>query len=262
MKKLLAWCCTSLMALLMVACGSEDSGAPSQPDQGGGAGTPSIVSLQVTPAQSYIPVGFERQFTAQATMSDGSVKDVTTDACLSWISSAPAIATIDNADRKGVATGVALGTTTITASGIAVDGKLVSATAQLNVTDAHVTALQVTPPTATVAVGLEQAFIATAIMSDNSTLDVTTFTGLSWSSSAPGIATIDNSNRKGAATGVAPDTTTITASGNANCSPFTATAELTVTDAVVTSLQVTPVIDDVPVGLQRQFTAIAFLSPV
>ncbi|MNQ58240.1 Bacterial Ig-like domain (group 2) [compost metagenome] len=248
------------MALLMVACGGEDSGAPSQPGQGGGAGTPSIVSLQVTPAQGHIPVGFEQQFTAEATMSDGTVKDVTADARLSWSSGDAAIATIDNADRKGLAKGIKAGTVTITASGVAADGKTVSATAQLEVTDAHVSELQVTPSTATVAAGLEQAFIATAILSDGSALDVTTFTGLSWSSSAPTIATIDNVDRKGVATGVTPGTVTITASGAANGTPFSATAELTVSDAHVTALQVTPATISVPAGLEQQFTATAFLS--
>ena len=87
MKQLLTWCSASLMALLVVACGGEDSGAPSQANQGGGAGTPTIVSLQVTPAQGRIPAGFEQQFIAQATLSDGTVKDVTADARVSWSSS-------------------------------------------------------------------------------------------------------------------------------------------------------------------------------
>lgn len=62
MKIILTWCSASLMPLVVVACGGEDHGAPSQPDQGNGPGSPTIVSLQVTPAQGQIPAGFEQQF--------------------------------------------------------------------------------------------------------------------------------------------------------------------------------------------------------
>jgi uncharacterized protein YjdB len=259
MRLLLTWCCTSLMTLLVMSCGGENSSAPSQPDQSGGVGNPSMLSLQVTPTQDRIPIGFEQQFTALATMSDGSVQDVTTDTRLNWTSSDSAIVAID---ANGLAKGVALGTAIITAAGVAADGRTVSATAHLEVTDAHVTALQVTPATATVPVGLAQQFMAIAFLSDGSSMDVTDDAALSWTSSDPSIATISSASAggNGLATGVATGTVTITASGSANGTPFSATAELTVTSAIVTALQVTPAAATVPVGLAQQFTAIAFLS--
>ncbi|MNF93298.1 hypothetical protein D3C84_759690 [compost metagenome] len=65
-------------------------------------------------------------------------------------------------------------------------------------------------------------------------MDVTNNAALSWSSSDPTVATISSTGTsgKGLATGVAVGTTTLTASGSANGTPFSATAELTVNSAL------------------------------
>ncbi|GIU31397.1 Ig-like domain-containing protein [Shewanella schlegeliana] len=214
-----------------------------------------VTSLQVTPLDATVVAGLEQAFTAQALMSDSSVLDVTTDSALSWSSSDSNIATIDT--DTGIATGVAVGTVTITASGSA-NGTEFTASAELTVTNATVTSLQITPQDTTVVAGLEQAFTAQALMSDSSVLDVTTDSALSWSSNDTNIATIDTDT--GIATGVAVGTVTITASGNANGAEFTASAELTVTNATVTSLQITPLDATVVAGLEQALTAQALLS--
>ncbi|WP_083243864.1 Ig-like domain-containing protein [Aeromonas sp. DNP9] len=246
----------SLFAMVLTACGGgDDSGLPSQ--GGGGETLPAIVSLQVTPAIATVPVGLEQQYVAEALLEDGSVKDVTTNAALSWRSSNPAIATIDS---RGLATGVSPGDVTITASGVA-NGVPIERSVSLTVSDAVVTELQVTPANSSVPAGLAKQFIATAYLSDGSTRDVTNNAALSWSSDALSIATISNAtDTKGQATGVAPGDATITASGTANGTSFSATATLTVTNATVTSLQVTPFNRAVPIGLSRPFTATATLS--
>ncbi|MEZ9597146.1 Ig-like domain-containing protein, partial [Shewanella sp. 10N.261.52.F9] len=113
--------------------------------------------------------------------------NVTTDSALSWSSSDTNIATIDT--DTGIATGVAVGTVTITASGNT-NGAEFTASAELTVTNATVTSLQITPQDTTVVAGLEQAFTAQALMSDSSVLNVTTDSALSWSSSDTNIATI------------------------------------------------------------------------
>ena len=217
-----------------------------------------VTSLQVTPANASIPVGFDQPFVATAFLSDGTSLDVTHSTALNWSSSDPAIATIDSSSNKGLATGITPGKVTITASGTA-NGVNFSATAD-RLTSAVVTALQVTPPTATVPVGLEQSFVAIASLSDGSSLDVTHSTALSWSSSNPAIATIDSSSNKGLATGITPGGATLTASGTTNGTHFSAMAELTVTSAVVTALQVTPATASISVGFDQQFIATASLS--
>ncbi|WP_421179172.1 Ig-like domain-containing protein, partial [Aeromonas enteropelogenes] len=134
--KLIRLLLISLLGVILTACGGDEgSGLPS-PDDGNGAG-PTIVSLQVTPATTTIPVGFEQQLIAIATLSDGTTRDVTNDPSLTWASSDRNIATLinDQTDSNGLATGVAPGTAIITASGTA-NGTTFSATAQLEVTNA------------------------------------------------------------------------------------------------------------------------------
>ncbi len=218
-------------------------------------------ALQLTPATAKVPTGFEQQFTATVTLSDGSALEVTDKASLSWSSSDPTIATISNIEgRKGRATGVAPGIVTITATGMA-NGISLTATAQMEVTNETVSALQVTPATTNVPIGLEQQFVAVALLSDGSALEVTDNAALNWSSSDPAIATISNEGvSKGQATGVAAGMVTITASGIANGTPFTATAQMQVTNEIATALQVTPATSEVPVGFEQQFIATALLS--
>ncbi|EHH1078914.1 hypothetical protein J7I01_004629, partial [Vibrio parahaemolyticus] len=185
---------------------------------------------------------------------------VTNDPAISWSSSDGAIATISSGQvsGNGVATGVSVGSVTITAQGVA-NSTPFSATATLNVTDAVVSSLQVTPATASTPVGLTKAFTATAILSDGvTTIDVTTDPAISWTSSNTAVATVDAS---GIATGVSMGTTTITASGTTpEGTPLSATATLTVTDAIIRSLIVTPATESTPIGLSKPFTATAILS--
>lgn len=242
------------MALLLGSCGGEDSGAPSQLDSANG----NIIKLQVTPANSRIPVGFEQQLVAQALTSDGTAIDVTTNPSMTWSSSDAGVASVDN---QGLVTGINIGTATIRASGTHANGSSFEATAQVEVTSATVTGLQVTPATARVPVGFTQVYVATALFSDNSALIVTNFTGLTWNSSDTTTASISNdATTKGHATGIKEGTLTITASGNVNGQAFSASAELVVTGAQVTALQVTPANATMPVGLTEQFIATAILS--
>jgi hypothetical protein len=77
--------------------------------------TPAVlVSLVVTPSSPSISVNASQQFTATGTYSDGSTQNLT--AAVTWSSSSAAVAQISNASgSNGLATGIAAGTTTITA---------------------------------------------------------------------------------------------------------------------------------------------------
>lgn len=80
-----------------------------------------LTSIAVTPANSSIPNGTNEQLTATGTFSDLSTKNITNE--VTWISSNSSIATISNAIlTKGIATGVAVGSTTISAIKNAVTG--------------------------------------------------------------------------------------------------------------------------------------------
>jgi Bacterial type II and III secretion system protein/Bacterial Ig-like domain (group 2)/FG-GAP-like repeat len=71
-----------------------------------------LKSISVTPATATIAVGTSQHFTATGTYSDGSAQDITSTSV--WASSSTATATI--AGGSGIATGVAAGTATITAT--------------------------------------------------------------------------------------------------------------------------------------------------
>jgi hypothetical protein len=74
--------------------------------------TPTLTSIAVTPANASIAVGGTQQFTATGTYSDGTTQDLTATAI--WTSATPTVATITS--PGGLATGLASGTTVITAA--------------------------------------------------------------------------------------------------------------------------------------------------
>jgi len=74
-----------------------------------------------------------------------------------------------------------------------------------------------------------------------------------WDSSDPGVATISNVGR---ATAASPGTTTVTA----RLGDVTASFELAVSDAVITSLAIAPLTPSTPAGLTTQFSAVGTFS--
>ena len=248
MKQLFMWIYVSMTALLLAACGGDDGGDTS-PDTGNGATT--IVSLQITPPQGRIPVTLRQQYVAQAVLSDGKVQDVTALGDVQWHTSDSAVATITSA---GLATGVAPGRVTITASGIGANGAPIEAKAQLEISNAQVSGLQVTPPRARVAAGLNKHFTAILQLSDGTTLDVTR--DVNWVSDDATTATVN----QGLATGAGAGMASLGASGLFQGKTFSGAAQLTVSDATVTALQVTPATTKTAVGLALPFVATAVLS--
>ncbi|MBV8051956.1 MAG: Ig-like domain-containing protein, partial [Acidobacteriaceae bacterium] len=118
-----------------------------------------LVSIVVTPANPSIPSHAQQQFTATGTFTDNSTQDVTK--TVQWSSSTPNVANIANDPmHKGLATGAAAGTTTITATSDSISGSTT-----LNVT-AVLVSLAVTPPNPSIASGTTQQFTATGTYSD------------------------------------------------------------------------------------------------
>jgi hypothetical protein len=210
-----------------------------------------LVSIAVTPATPSIPVGVTQQFTATGTFSDRTTQDLTTQ--VTWSSSSPGTASISNASgSEGLATGVAVGSTDISAA----LGSVTSTAVPLNVTAATLVSIAVTPAAASIPVGLTQQFVATGTYTDQSTQDLTT--QVSWNSDTPGTATVSNaSGSKGLATGVAIGTTNVSATLGSVTSP---TVPLNVTAATLQSIAVTPANPSIPAGMTQQFTAIGTYS--
>ena len=162
---------------------------------GGGGGGRALVAIAVTPGNPAIALGTTQQFVAMGTFSDNSTQDITS--TVTWASTRTGVATI----VAGLATPVAPGTTSISASSGAVSGKT-----NLTVATSALVSMAVTPADPTIAIGSTQQFTATGTLKDNSTLDLTS--AVTWSSSDSRIATIDSF---GLATPLAAGTCTITA---------------------------------------------------
>ena len=199
-----------------------------------------IASLAVTPATPSIAAGTTQQFTATATMSDSSTQDVTDQ--VTWASSDAAVATLGS---DGLATGRAEGSTTISATLNEVTGNTT-----LTVSAATLQTIGVTPTDPSIAAGTGQQFTATGTFSDNSTQDITT--QVTWSSSDTAVADISNdAGSEGVGAGLSAGTATITAS----LSNVTGTTTLTVTEATLASIAVTPATPSTAIGTTLQFTA-------
>ncbi len=201
-----------------------------------------LVSIAVTPATATRPVGLTQQFVATGTYSDATTAVITT--TVTWSSSSAAIATISNtAGSNGLATAVAPGNATITATLGAITG-----TATLTVNAVTLVSIAVAPATATIAAGTTQQYIATGTYNDNSTADITAMA--TWTSSDETHATISST---GLATGVAAGATTITAALDG----ITGTAALEVGPAVIASIAVAPATMTIDVDQTQQYTATA-----
>jgi uncharacterized protein YjdB len=197
-----------------------------------------LASIAVSPATATIATGATQQFAATATYSDGSTANVTTSAA--WVSSKPAVATINAA---GLASALSSGSTTVTATLTGVSGTA-AVTVPQPPPPVTVTSIAVTPPTASIAAGATQQFVATATYSNGTTGNVTTTA--TWTSSKPTVATVAS----GLATAVAAGSTTLTATLNG----INGTATLTVTP-ILTSISVSPAAPSISVGATQQFAA-------
>jgi urocanate hydratase len=177
-----------------------------------------LVSIAVTPAAPSIAKGTSQQFVATGTYTDATAQIITDS--VTWDSATAATATISNAAAStGLASGVAMGTSVITATMGAVHGMTT-----LTVTAATLMSIAVTPATPSIAKGATQQFVATGTYSDASTQILTNVA--TWVSATPATATIDSAgNVRGLATSLAAGTTVISATRTG----VTGMATLTVT---------------------------------
>lgn len=195
-----------------------------------------LVSMAVTPATGSLPVGNTGQLTATGTYTDGSKKTLTTS--VTWASSVASIATVSSA---GLATALARGTTTISATSGSIQGST-----SLKVTASALVSIAVTPTNASIPAGTSERFTATGTYTDNSSKNITS--SVSWSSSAPTIASINT-------TGLATSTSSGSATITAMLGPIAGSAPLTVGPPILNSIAVTPNSPSIPAGTNLQFKA-------
>jgi|HubBroStandDraft_6_1064221.scaffolds.fasta_scaffold00076_4 phospholipase C len=199
-----------------------------------------LVSITVNPPSPFIAPGTTQQFTATGTFTDGSTQDLTAQA--TWVSGNPAVATVS---CSALGTSLSTGTVTISATLGGITGSTL-----LTVTSASVVSITVNPTTATIPVGLNQAFKAAGTFSDGSSQDVTD--SAHWSSSVAGVATVSNTlGSNGLANGTGSGSTVI----SATLDGVSGSGSLTVTTAMLADIEISPQSPSIPTGSTEQFAA-------
>ncbi|WP_191965624.1 Ig-like domain-containing protein [Oryzomonas sagensis] len=183
-------------------------------------------AITVTPAAPTLAKGLTTQFAAAGTFSDGSRQDLTFDAA--WASSDATVASVSDAadDTKGLATALAAGTTTISATFGGISG-----TALLTATAPVLQSIAVSPGTPSVLSLTKTTFTATGTYSDGTTGDITG--QVAWGSSNTNTAPAPTA---GTTVTSAPGTTTISAA----LGSVRGTTTLTVTGGTLTSFSISP----------------------
>lgn len=214
-----------LTVLLLSGCGWD--GTPTRPND-----FTTLTSIQVVPASTTIAAGTSTKLKVIGSYSGQFTRDITDQA--TWSSDTPAVAAFITASDPSRVTGVAPGSAILKAT----VGDL-SATSTLTVSNATITAMTVTPASATVPIGLTSQFTASGTFSDGTIITTQDMTfDATWTSGSPTVATVsDLPASKGLAKGLAIGPATITATFGA-VSNF---ATLNVTAAIVQSIAVTPV---------------------
>jgi len=201
---------------------------------------PSISSISVTPDDMTLAIGVGQQYTASAIYSDGSIQDLATG--VTWTSSNTSVATIDS---NGLATTLAAGTTTITATvGTFTDSSVIT------VVPAHLQTITLTPTNVTMAAGTQQQFTAVGNFDDGSTQ---VLVSALWSSSSTSVLTID---QNGLALAVGPGSSTVSVTSGT----VSASTSVTVSTATLVSLTIAPANSSMPDDATKTFSATGTFS--
>lgn len=219
---------------------------------GGGQGNSVfLTSISMTPVNPTISLAVPPQSPATAQFvvigryNVGNPKEITGQ--MTWTSLDTKVATIDS---KGTAAAVGSGRVVIATEIFEpATQKLLQAKTVLTVVP-QLTAITVSPGSAKIAKQTVQQLTATGQYNDGTQVDITALAG--WTSSQPASATVSSSpGTQGRVTAVAPGSADIAASVGS----LTASAKVTVTNANLVSLAVTPANPSVALGSAQQVIA-------
>ena len=206
-----------------------------------------IESIQLSPANLNLAKGTAAQVTGTGVFSDGSKQDVT--AKLSWLSDNPDIAVVDTV---GHVVAKAVGSVVVHAA----FGSIQS-TVAVQVSNATLSALTVTPPTLSLPKGVSSHFTAMGIFSDGTSQDLTS--SATWSSDNAAVASVVLTGASAGMVSTASDigTAHISASiGSINSN----LAVVNVTAATLQSIELTPSSASLAKGLTKQMLATGLFS--
>lgn len=201
--------------------------------------------VTISPKTSTAPVGINQQFELTAIFSNDLTINVTNAA--SWQSSQPSDASVNN---QGL---VITHNTAVVTMSASYQG--LSDSAVLDITEAIITDVQVSPLSVTVPQGTHGHFIATAFYSDGHTSDVTQ--QALWQSNDSTIVSVINSGMN-AGDGYAQSIGSTKVS--ASFSGLTRASEVTISDAVLEELKLSPEQDKSYVGGNTQYTVFGIFS--
>jgi trimeric autotransporter adhesin len=199
----------------------------------------SLSSISVSPATAAIAPGATFNFSATGKFSDGSSQDLTSMA--GWSSNLPSVATVPlPSSATVIAQGIGQARITAKVTGI-------SGTANLAVASPKQITLAVSSSPVQIAAQSSTQLTATGTFIDGTTQNLTTV--VNWTSSTPNVATVGYET--GVVSGLSPGQSTITATlGSA-----TATVQLTITNAMLQSISISPSNPMVTQGSTEQFSA-------
>ncbi|WP_318516136.1 Ig-like domain-containing protein [Photobacterium leiognathi] len=208
------------------------------------------ISIKSLSPDASIYSGGQLSFAAEGTYSDGSTSPLTNK--VTWYSSAVDVAQIDD---KGILTGITIGTVEVKASYEGIESNIIN----VRITDAILTSMNISVKSllpdaseASIYSGGQLSFAAEGIYSDGSTSPLTN--KVTWHSSAIDIAQIDD---KGILTGLNTGSVEVKASYEGIESNI---INVTITDAILLSLETTPAIISVPKGVPITLKVNATLS--
>ncbi len=208
-------------------------------------------SVTVSPSPVGMTAGEALQFAALANWSDGTSQDITQIA--EWTTGSSRVAIVSStAGSVGLVTAVGPGKVRINAA-LVVGASKTKGYADVEVLAPPLAAITTKPTTKNVEVGLATQFKATALYVNDLTADVTK--QVSWSSSDPTVATVDDTgDTKGLVRPRKVGTTTITARDPAT--GMTNTDGATTVRAAVVSLSIEPA--DLKLGRQLEYPLRAY----
>jgi len=200
--------------------------------------------ISVTPKSSLVVPASTEQLNATGTFTDGSMQVL--NQYVTWSEIDTSGSNVATVGPTGIVTGQSAGTANVTAKSGSISGS-----ASLAVEGSPLKSIQVSSQSTSVPETIQLPFTAIGLFADSNKLDLTSV--VTWTSSAPAVATVSNvPNSDGVATGVSMGTTTIGASFQGQ----SASANLTVTNATLISISVTPTNPSISLGSTQQFTAI------
>lgn len=204
-------------------------------------GAVKLIEITIAPANQTIAQGAILQLGATGTYSDKTTQNIT--ASVVWQTSLSTIATIST---NGIVTGVGQGVAQLSAIYQGVTGSTA-----VTVGQPALLSITVSPNSSSLPVGESEQLTATGNFSDGTTQNLTQ--SAAWSSSAPAMA---NVNAQGVVTGVTAGVAQVYAAYQG----ITGSGSLTIGQAALLSITVSPNSSSLPVGEAEQFSAIGNFS--